>query len=318
MRAVSIFLSLLFLPSCLGFTSNKMPDWYFNPPKEDSKLYGVGEGYSRDDAKYNALADIASQLRVSVSSYFKSEEHSNLIAFDSRASKIVQTKVAANAFNNYNIEKSTILSDGKIVILTSIDKELFIKEQRERIDSTMKIMNDKYLTLDGKTILEKRAILKDINESAEMVEAKMYLIISIDQTLDVGTINNTLTKYRSELRNVLSDIIFFIQTDDKDIKSSITNVLNNDNIRVVGKMSQNPNLVKLKANVKITEVDVYGSYMTKLTFQFQLETSKGEKINSITLDSAGTSSISFKEAKNVAMKNFTKRVYTEGLKVIGL
>ncbi|MRJ05918.1 MAG: hypothetical protein C6I01_00135 [Epsilonproteobacteria bacterium] len=129
-KRVGKFFSFLFILSLLAGCGGKeeppLPKWYSNPPADTGfYLYGVGIGYSRQEAIGEALADAGRKVSVKVESLYSSTTSyfgENGAGKEEQSVLNQITSSGAYHFSNYRVLKAEPIGE-KWVALVKIDKE---------------------------------------------------------------------------------------------------------------------------------------------------------------------------------------------------
>ena len=103
-----------------------IPDWYFNPPKEEGRLFGVGEGNLKMKAILFSLLDIENQITNNVNSHFES-------FIDSTTNDTVNKSVTRSLIDR------ALLNDSTNGIHIKSMTEHIINDDRESIQTIIKL-----------------------------------------------------------------------------------------------------------------------------------------------------------------------------------
>ncbi len=144
--------------------SSSLPSWYINPNQNDLQyLYGVGEGFTLQEASKSALNNIASKLLVTISSDSSSLAEENKYSFNEQYQQRINEKINNITFSDYKISNSSNINN-KFYVEILIDRDKFIKEQSVVLNKYHKSMSNIYQSSKKQNILIQRNKLAEINE----------------------------------------------------------------------------------------------------------------------------------------------------------
>lgn len=116
----------------LGCGTIKYPSWLSNFNRDTDKLYGIGTGISPEEAKKVAVNDIASQIRISVSSRsISTMRDDNRVGYEKGFIQDISNKVDDTVIPGYTVVKDEKLDDGRFTVLISVDKTKLIEQYKE-------------------------------------------------------------------------------------------------------------------------------------------------------------------------------------------
>ncbi len=318
------YLLILFLISgCITIgqsqkSSSNLPSWYINPFSNDSvNLYGVGEGFTIQEASKSALNNLAAKLAVTISSDSSTlMEENNYSANEEFRGKISE-RVQEVTFNNYDINNSH--KEGMTFYAqVKVDRNNFIKEQKSILAQKHKIMQNLYNSSKNKNILIRR------NKLSKIVDISASASI-INQILNGLKVNPNYQKnldkyqfYKDSYDNILDKIEFFIKSDNIKIKDAVIEGLNENNLKVVSlKKNNSKNLVIIDIKTTSSVKKIYGSNITNLKLKFKLISNKNKILASNITEVSGAS-VGNHNSFGIAVKNFSKKIKKEGiLQIIG-
>jgi hypothetical protein len=324
------FLLFIFLPFLLFSCSynktkhlSQIPNWYVQPTANDSyNLYGVGEGYTIDEASKAALNNLAGKLITNISSESSLLLQSNNYWVNQQSRQNINQVIQNITFTNYRISNSSSY-DGKIYVEITVDRNSFTKYYKQELENLNTKMPDLAKTLSGKNILEKRNILKEINDLSIQASKVNAILESIGaRNVDFKTNNNLYAFYQNSYKKLLNTIEFSIE--GKNVPDALIDVvvlgLNQEKIKVVrAKNINNPNLVIVQIKSRATHQKIYGSNIAKIKLDFTLQSGSGKTINSNQVEVSGSSVIGKQEAINAAIAQFNDKVAKDGiLKIFGI
>jgi hypothetical protein len=314
---------LLLVASCINISSNKtssnLPSWYVKPTNNDQiNLYGVGEGFTIQEASKSALNNMASKLAVSISSDSSTVSQENNYSFSEEYRGKVNQKIQEITFNNYKIKNSH--RDGiNFYTQVQVDRNNFIEDQKALLSQNHKIMKNIYNSSRGKNILIRRNGLIKIKN----LTIKSSLINQILKGLRVNSsYDKNLEIYQSyhdSYVKILDQIEFLIQSDNKRIKDIIIKGLNDDNLKVVTLKSKSKNMVIVKVASDRNTKNIYGSNITNLKLKFKLLSGSSKILSSNIIEVTGASVGSEDDSFRASLRALSKKITKDGvMTVIGV
>lgn len=324
---ITLILAGRILTACSSSTPesvNSLPSWYISPKQNDvENLYGIGEGFTVEEASKSALKNMSSKLMVSISSESTMllEENKNFSNEETRQK--ISESVAKINFNNYKTTNS-VQKGSKIYVEISVNRADFIFDQKNKLEEFHKKMIDLYHSKDGKSILEQRNILLKINNIAE----EAATITRILSSLNVDGVNlkkniELYNIYQNSYEKILSNIEFFVDAEgnnSKKIGNIIRSALNQEKIKIAkSKNPDNNNMVVIEIKSDSTNNNIYGSFIAKLKIDLALVSNKNKTISSNRIELSGSSRINDLEATNAASEQLSDKIKKDGiLKILGI
>lgn len=117
------------------------PEWFSYPSLDHTKLYGLGTGKTPQEAKQNAIIDLASSLQSSIQTDLKKQTKRVDSQFSSSSSQNIniQTKM----INLFNINEAQAECDQKqCYAQIEIQRSKFIEQLAEKLQENIKQIND--------------------------------------------------------------------------------------------------------------------------------------------------------------------------------
>lgn len=117
------------------------PSWYLNPPQNNQELlYGIGEGFTINEATKNALENLSSRLMVTISSntVSSSKSFTDYREYTTKTTtQDIKSEIEKLSFNNYKVEDSLSM-DRRIIVLLSSSKNDMTKTLQDQINTLYK------------------------------------------------------------------------------------------------------------------------------------------------------------------------------------
>lgn len=314
---------LLVLSACSGHSqssdSKSLPSWYVNPSTNSSmSLYGVGDGFTLQEASASALNNLASKLSVTISSDSSSLLEENKYSANEEFRKKINEKVKEIKFNNYLVSNSAVIGE-KFFVEVKVDREQFITQQKEDLAANNNKMKEIYDSANGQNILIRKSKLDQINGIAD----KSILINEILKSLGANAdFDKNITKYKnyqSELDKILDKIEFVVKADNQKVKDAMVQALNLQKFKVVPNVTANNNLAVLTLRTSSDVKNVYNSNITNLQVNIEVSSDQGKVVSGNLVEVIGASVGGKDMSFSAAVKSFSKKIEEENiLKIIGI
>jgi len=317
---ITLSLSLTLFVGC-GASKQKevnLPSWYLSPPANNPIfIFGEGLGDTLDDAKANALNNMAAKLVIQVSSSIKSytSSYSNgqKSSYDKAVTKQVQTDIAKIKFSNAKIEKSKMIN-GKFVVLMKVDREEFYKLKKEEFLSIDKRIDTLYSIADEKPALEKIYDIQNLQDKITQATSQAHIVNAIKNSFKSQPYISKYNNYLDEISTIKSNTPIFITTNRSEnyFKDEIVTLLNNEGFKV---SQDSASEIIINLNNKVRYSKARGWDIAKVTNTITV-TSAGKTISTNVFQSLGRSSSSQENALSSAAINFSKKVKKVGMEKI--
>jgi hypothetical protein len=294
-------------------TSDKIPNWFYSPPKSQNYFYGAGEGRDANEAKDSALNSIASQIQTTISSefsktsaYSKSDSSSS---FYETAKESMHSSVSKISFSNIQIVK-TVKVDNEIYILVRINKQELFRNLKTKFE----LLNSQ---IDSKISISKKYSLLD-----QLITINK-LIPKIADALNQATILSTLNpnfniksyvkKYNSYIKKkseIYHNLTFKV-LDNNLFAQKLIEVMNANNYKI-----GNSSNVKIRVIPNIRYSTPYGMSVVRATIQIRV-IAKNKTLKSTSLEVKGISNTK-SEAIAKAAITFKNKIEEKGInKLLG-
>jgi len=307
-KLFSTLLFIIFLSSCSK--SLKYPSWYLNPEKNNAQyLYGTGEGFDPEEAKYAGLSDVASRLKVSVASKFQSAFDEDSSGASSSISQKVSSSVEKISFNNYQILKSENTSHNTFIVLVGVETQKLIQNYTSEINNRNEMM--KKLSNLGSGIIEKRNNLAKAVSIASDIESKIRILETINSSYDSKSQFDFMNKLKDDLIKLNSQITFKVVAGNPEIESIINYGLNKMNIGISNGEKTTSATIKISEQW-ITNY-IMNSYFAKLTLNISLLDSNGKIIATKIAETSASSTNNTEMAKKMAISKMKNEIDNKGV-----
>ncbi|HFU75203.1 MAG TPA: hypothetical protein ENK66_03055 [Arcobacter sp.] len=313
-------ITLLFFIGC-GASKQKevsLPTWYLNPPANNPIfIFGEGMGDTLDDAKANALNNMAAKLVVAVSSSIKSYtatySNGNASSYDKSITKQVQTDVEKIKFNNAKVEKSLMAGKNFIVLMKVDREELYRLKKQEFLDLDSRI-DSKYNNASTFPQLEKIYALQSLQKKINEAKSKSYIVNAIKNSFQSHTYISKYDSYIDEIATLKTITPIYVQSnmDENYFKDELITLLNTEQFKVSNDKNS-PILIDL--NNKVRYSIARGWNIAKVTNTVTVK-SNNKTISNNVIQSLGRSSSSKENALNSAAIDFSKKLKKHGVEKI--
>lgn len=314
-----IIASILFVASCAsGQNQAGEPSWYTSPKQNNSQnFYGVAFGPNLEEATKSALADAAARLMVSISSEstLLREEDNNSANEEMRQQ--VKQNIEKIDFTNFKVSRSQ-KSGVQLFVEVEIERDPFIRDQKEKIEFNEKKISDLEQNLAGANPVQTRASLTKILDISKQVELSSRILSGAGIGIDLKSKLSRIANFQNQFNQLTNKIDFFFDIDSpREVSQIIRSALNREKIAISNSRGgKNQIVISIKSSSRNSEV--YGAKMTKIALDFE-NIFEGKTIASNKIEVTGSSTISDKESYSAALKSLEEEIEKQGiLKIIGI
>lgn len=303
---------VLLLFACSQY--NQYPAWFTNVNTDNTKLYGVGSGISIEEAKKVAVSDIASQISISVNSRtFSTMRDDNRIGYEKNFIQDISNKVDDTIIPSYDVIKSDIISDGRFIVLISVEKNKLIEQYKNElslIDGQVDNNYNSYLATND--ILKKRLYLQHVILLSSKTRLLSSILSSLSAPVNAQTYVNNMLRYEEQMDKLMKQINFSVDGDDKEVKKIIEKNLNSIGFNVQSGQG-NENTIKISFSTKESSHVIFDENIISLNITIQLKDNTGNIANTNIIDVNGSSIMSIDDSKRIAINNLDNKFATSGI-----
>ncbi len=298
--------------------SQDLPKWYISPKDNDSQsLYGVGEGYSLEEATKAALGDAAGRLIISISSESNLLREENQNSTNEEIRQQIKQNVEKIDFVGFRVSNSKKIGP-KLYAEIEIERDPFIAAQKEKMLFLDRQIIDIEKNISKQNVIQKRNSLIQTLDLAKQSEILARILQSNGEKSHLQEKLNIIANAQNQLNKMTDKIEFFIISDSSDIKSAISTALNRERIKISPMQKNSPEQIVINIISKVKTGNVYGSYITKINIEFQNK-SADKIIASNLIEVSGSSIISDKESYMAAAEALKDKISKDGiLKILGI
>ncbi len=303
-------------------TMSGLPKWYSAPKQNDAvNLYGIGEGFSMDEATKAALKNLSSKLMVSISSESSMLLEENKLYANEETRQKINEVVEKMTFSNYVVSK-TAQNGARIYIEISVDRKAFIEERTQKLSDLNKRMKDIYDDLVNKNILEKYNKLAEIINLCNEAKSISYILNGLGAgPIDKKSDMERYAFYQKSYDGILNQIEFFIELENspKSIANVFNRAISNEKIKIAKSKTASTNLVIVNIKSDLVTNNIYGSEIAKLKVNISLLSNNNKVLGSNSIEVTGNSMVSKEEAVNAAVSSLAEKINQESiLKILSI
>lgn len=316
---LAISLPLLFACSGAKNATNNLPSYYVYPKQNNaSSLYGVGEGFTLEEATKSALADAAARLIVTISSESTLLREENKNSANEETRQQIKQNIEKIEFSNFSVSRSE-QNRQRFFVEVTMPRDQFISAQKEKMLFLERQISDLNKNILTQNLIQKRSSLIKILDLAKQAEILARILESSAEGSNLKAKLALIANSQNELNKLTDKVEFYFEINSSsEISAIIRTALNKEKIKIAKNESSNSNQVKISIRSSKNSGEVYGSHITKLKIDFENK-SVDKVIASNVIEISGSSSISDKESYSAALEVFKEKIQQEGiLKVLGI
>lgn len=318
----ALLILIFFAASCANSSSKSVdtPSWYITPKQNSaSNLYGVAEGFTLEEATKYALADAASRLMVSISSESSLTREENQTSTNEEMRQQVRQSVEKISFTNFQVTNSKKLGQNYFVEV-QIERDPFIREQKERVSFLEKKISDLEKDSNGKNPIQRRNSLLKILDLSKELELKSRILAGAGEDVNLKEKLTRIANFQNQFDKMSDKIEFYFEINSpKEIAKVIRNSLNKEKIKIAPNRNSadaGQIVIRIKSNSRTSKI--YEAYMTKLEVDFE-NVAEGKVLASNSVEVTGSSTIGEKESYLASLKSLEEKIDQDGiLKIIGI
>jgi len=318
--SIALIAVIASLSGCVGGKTPvkqvELPQWYLNAPANTGVfLYGEGEDAKLENAKSEALNNMASRLVVSVSSTLQTNTKSTLsdgkASYSKDVSKDVKVEVQKIKFTNAIVDKS-IAIDGKFYLLMKVNRIELFEQKKGEFDSKDGRIDELYNSLKGKSKLAQIHLLQDIYPLVVEAKAQTIVLNAINNEFDYATYTKKYDKYIDSIDDIKRNCVIYVENNLKESYYSdiLVDMLNRDKFQISNKEANSDIVIKLNNQVKYSLASDW--HIAKVTTTISV-LSNGNIVSNKVINTIGRSSTSKESALEDASKRFRETIEKETL-----
>lgn len=320
----TVIILLLSMQACsLGTKQTKkasIPLWVLTPAADTrATIYGIGSGYSYNDAKEAALKDISGKLITEISSQSKSELSVHNASVSRSANEQINTRTVETQLSDYKVTKSEQVNN-ELFMQISMSRESFIRNTSTRLKELDDKIRNLIQGISNKPKLQQFIATQDLKPNIAKARSLVLLLQA------AGGQQNTdkyLAYYGSALKNS-SDLLHnlhFNVSSSKNLKSfakHLVTLLHNENISASISKSKNGN-AQIYISGDTSSNVIFSQHISQLKINIKTSDRNNRAISVVEHESSGSSTSSSVLASASAIKNMGQKIKDNGiLKSLGL
>lgn len=303
---IKVLFTVLFTTlTCSCATKNpSLPSWYYNPGITNPDiLYGVGTGVNINDAKSNAINDMATKINVVISSRTVNElSFSNNTGAHQSSAQNITLNVNDLNFKNVVIEK-TEATNGQVVMLVTTRRSEIINDNIAEIKNLdHKIAAIKSSIKNNATLAEKYQKMLKISQLNNTMLKHIATIESLENKNIVATQAKTdIFSFNKSLAEVTSIILVKVECQNPTLTTILYDEIDKLGLKISPNGATNSNTLIIKATVNFTSRALNNTYLAKGNFTFNFIDGKGKILASKNETASANSLMSQHEAEKSAV-----------------
>ncbi len=326
------FSLLMLLFACSGNDNaknsiNNLPSWYVSPKQNNAaSIYGVGDGFTLEEATKSALADAAARLIVAISSQSTLQREEIQITNGSKntgtaieeSRQQIKQNIEKIEFTNFSVSNSQ-QSGSRVFVEITMSRQQFILAQQEKLSFLDRQIFDLNKNISSQNLVQKQSSLIKILDLAKQAEILARILQNSEGNKALKSELSTIANAQNELNNIANKVEFYFEIkSSSEISAIIRTALNKEKIKIAKTESESANQVKLAINSSKSSGEIYGAKITKIKIDFENK-SAGKVIASNSIEVSGSSVLGEKESYAAALESLKDKINQDGiLKILGI
>lgn len=299
-----LFIVSLSLLNC----SKKKPEWFSNPPISQNIIYGTGvSNFDCADSRKNALNDVASQIKVNLSSKFENNVYENSAGFNAETNNVnLNIKNDNIEITNYRIENQELI-EGVCYTLISIERDSLKSQTKATISSIVKdldILQNKLIK--DKDLIKQVQTIKEIKVKVIELQKNINLMLALDTNYNGDFEKEKINSLKDNVDEVGKNIYFNINCEEQELKDIFLSSLTDAGYNVIS--DKNGNGINIFINTKFTENELYGYYIIESNITLLFSNAKKGSTYQKTFTNRASSVISFEKSKAKIYENIKQQI----------
>lgn len=295
------------------------PSWFLQPKQNSlASLYGVGQGFTLEEATKSALADAASRLIVTISSDSTLLREENNNSSNEEMRQQIKQNIEKIEFTNFAVSHSEQIGS-QFFVEISMPRDEFISAQKDKMSLLDQQIENLNKNIPSQNLIQKR---NSLVSELDMLKQASLLARIIEASGENAKLKEKLSltaSVQDQLNKLTDKVEFYFEINSpSEISSIIRTALNKEKIKISRTESSSANQVKIAINSSKRGGEVYGAHITKIKIDFENK-SAGKVIASNSIEVSGSSSIDEKESYAAALEALKDKIAEDGvLKVLGI
>ncbi len=309
------------LKPAVVFEPKALPSWVENPPvSNNTTIYAIGEGSSKEDAIANGLNEMLSTLSVSLESDFRAEATSKRVnGFENYyedINSVVKTKVKELRISNYKVEGQAKRGFNKYVVLLSSNKQGLFNSLKDEIDKKITLLNSEEKAHKSVNVLKQFSFYKKASEDVDGFLYKSVIMKAIVKSFDDKYIQKSVSHYKNSFSSLRSKISFSVKSDSnsKNLVPVIKDTITSNGFKISN--SKNRYHMNIYVSSKSIKAESYGFTLARTSIAINLKDYNNQTLSTKKLDLIGQSTQGYRVAREDVAYKLKEIVDEEGIKSI--
>lgn len=319
-KSITVLSLAVAFSGCVGGMGAKkelpLPQWYLVAPTNTAQfLYGEGEGNTIEEAKTNALNNMASGLVVAVSSTMQTSTRTTTSQGDSSYSKDVSKNVKLEVqkikFTNAIVKNSEMVN-GKFYTLMQVNRPELFAQQKGEFDSKDARADQLYSSLEGKAKLDQIHILQDMYPLLQEAKAQTIVLNAINNGFPYAIYTKKYDSYIDRLDDIKSNCVIHIASNanTKYFSDNLIDLLNQNKFKISSTPNNSDIEIQINSSPKYSVASGWNIAKVSTTLSV---VSNGKVVSNKIITSIGRSSSSNENALEDASKRFREEILKQTL-----
>lgn len=316
---VVAILPLLVFTGCIGgmgssskdSNSGSLPEWFLNPTPSNSIDYSAaGEGSTKDNAKLNALNQIASEISVSVSSNLEVTKKTSNNEYLKSSKQDVKASVDKIKFTDVKIVKNGFFND-KFYVLVSVDRDTLFAAQKKEFEKTLDVLKSTWNHSEANGVFDVLVNSQSMQKDAYELINRLPVLKAINASFDTAPYYTQLTDIIENIKSIKSSTLVYLRSSNaKSYAEVLKSYISAEGIKITNTLSgvNQDKVIKISVSKKAKE-------LKKRTTSAKLKDAKFAKVE-ITITSTNKSNKTL--ASNiVSVTNISTRSFADATNKTG-
>lgn len=232
---------LLFFVTIFGVVLHAAPPaWVLNKPVDTAQsFYGVGAGYTLQEASDKARAAIAARIQATVSSERICETmYSNFSGNEDLVEKCRETSAsqAKQTLTNTEVRKSA-RDDGEWYVLIEADRNALFAAQKRKLDKNDRQLQREWSAYEAASAFEKIKLSTTIDKLLGSAEQSLPLLAIYQPGFNGGDYRQRYRMYRDSIRSTYGGATVTVKADaiSQPLADLVREALSKENIKLTKK-----------------------------------------------------------------------------------
>ena len=307
-RAVLIGIAMLVAVQACTSSSQQtkraeIPVWLTSPPLDSAEvIYGVGSGYSYDEAKQSALKEISGKLITEISSKSNIEISQYNDSVSRSANEQVSSRTVEMQLSNYKVLKSEQVGN-EIFVQLSMSKPAFINSTSSRLKEVDDKIKSAMRNVSKKTKLQQLIVVQELEPSINKARSLVLLLQAAGVKQNTDKYLSYYSGVLEKSKELLHKLRFSVSANGalRGIAEQLVAMLNNENISVSISNKKNAD-AHIRVDGAINSSILFSQHIAqiKLTFKVSDKNSRVIAVREYELSGASVSN------KNNAIESAVK------------